>query len=83
MTIGIRALPSPPIQNDTEVWVTTIGIAQLDTPRSYLVCTPTAKYTTPAQHCSNQPGTQTLPSPKRIHTRKHTGTVIRPLGNSL
>lgn len=89
-----RVQELPEIPTDSEVWVTSDNTAvrgrvinPADTPRSYLVETPTGEVQRNRQHLNvvpdhpaNEPAESTnkTESPNRIMTRSRTGTLVKP-----
>ena len=91
-----RVQDQPDIPDGTEVWVTSGAAgspvrgtvtAHADTPRSYIVKTPTGLIQRNRQHLNIVPPVETihdqvdspdLEPPRRIMTRSQTGTKIRP-----
>jgi len=88
-----RVQSLPDIPNDTQVWVNTQGnqvsgrvVSTSDTPRSYVVDTPTGRVKRnrahiipqPPANCDNNNNTPPQDSDNQIMTRSRTGTVIRP-----
>ena len=87
-----KTRPLPVLSNDTDVWIT--GDTQpisgrvntfADTPRSYLVETPSGQVRRNRHHLNKVPETShlsessnTIPSPNVIMTRSRTGTFIHP-----
>ena len=84
-----RTLPLSPIPDETDVWITSGTqpvpgrvVLPANTPRSYLIDTPSGRVRRNRQHLNVMPDntehSDSDPSPNRIMTRSQTGTAIRP-----